>query len=336
MFISKTPLRISLFSGGDMKSYYSKSPGACLSCTIDKYVYVSLLIHHETDYSVRTMYEQTETVKDLNEIRHDIVREALKSFNVANGVTIASMTDIPASGTGLGSSSAFTVGLLNALAHVDNDRYGMADECNHRYWLAEEACELEIETCGHPIGKQDQYAAALGGLNFMKFWDDERVDVQTSSLVQRNSYKLQEKLLLVYTGISRKADDILTEQNANLTNDPKAFDALRRNAIRAHQGYQALQANCLDEIGELLHDAWLDKKSIASGITNQKIDDMYSIAQAAGATGGKVIGAGGGGFMVFFCPNHHIFSKVRNKLANYGVKDYPFKFVDHGSRVTEV
>jgi len=321
-----------------MKSYYSQAPGACLSCTIDKYVYVSLLVHPETDYSVRTMYEQTETVNDLNEIKHDIVREALKIYHIANshGITISSMADIPASGTGLGSSSAFTVGLLNALSRIDNDRTGLAEDCNHRYHLAEEACKLEIDICGHPIGKQDQYAAALGGMNFIKFWNDETVDVSTTSGVQMNTYRLQQNLLLVYTGISRKADDILTQQNTNLENDQKSRNALRRNATRAHWAYQIMQTAgiSLDEIGEMLHEAWQDKKSIVSSISNPKIDEIYETALKAGATGGKVIGAGGGGFMIFYCPRRY--NRVWNKLTDSGVKLYPFKFVDHGSRVMEV
>lgn len=334
MFISKTPLRISLFSGGDMKAYYSQAPGACLSCTIDKYVYVSLIFHKETDYKIRTMYEQTETVNDLNDIKHDIVREALKMYNISNGITISSMTDIPASGTGLGSSSAFTVGLLNVLAHTDKN--GLADECNHRFWLAEEACKLEIDICGHPIGKQDQYAAALGGINFMKFWNDESVDIKTSNLLQRHAYSLQQKLLLVYTGISRKADDILERQNKNLETDHHARAALRRNAARAIQAYEAIEKNSLNDIGELMHEAWLDKKSVAEGISNPKIEEIYEIAMKAGAIAGKVIGAGGGGFMVFFVPHYDDRHRIWNSLTHYGVKPYSFKFVDHGSRVTVI
>ena len=338
MWLSKTPLRISLFSGGDMKSFYSHAPGYCLSVTIDKYVYVTMLQHPITDYKIRTMYDVTETVNDLNEIKHDIVREALARYDMEHGCTIASMTDIPASGTGLGSSSAFTVGLLNCLIHASGD---LGRECNHKYHLAEEACELEIEQCGHPIGKQDQYAAAIGGLNYMKFWNDNTVDISTSSGAQIESYKLQWKLVLVYTGIGRSANEILKVQNENLEANyhiNPAFAALERNGARAAEAYNILRnRGDMNYIGELLHEAWVDKKRVAEGITNPRIDEIYELAMKNGAIGGKVIGAGGGGFMIFYVPEHNKRWRLEQILTERaGLAVYPFQFVDHGSQVLVV
>lgn len=329
MYVSKTPLRISFFSGGDMRSFYSKEPGAVLSCTIDKYVYVIMNDHPTVDYNIRTMYDVTEDVSDLNEVKNDIIRETLKYYGLTSGFTIASMTDIPANGTGLGSSSAFAVGLAAACARATKQHIGP-------FQLAEIACEIEINKCLHPIGKQDQYAASLGGLNYMNFYADEQVTVARSLKASNQLFRLEKNLLLVYSGRSRSADDILHEQDSQLRNNQASFDALKRNAKRAEKAFQELQGGHLGVFGEMLHDAWEDKKKVAPGISNSHIDTIYDEAVLAGAYGGKLIGAGGGGFFIFYVPEHER-ADVINAVTSFSqVQVFPFQFVQEGCRVIEI
>ena len=331
MWISKTPLRISLFSGGDMAAFYKKHTGVCLSGTIDKYVYVS--VSPNTNGYFRTMHETIDNAINLNEIKNVIIRETLDyyGYDKSNPLTISSVSDIPTHGSGLGSSSAFTVGLVANLTtdlmnHIHEKPFSKES-------LASEACRIEIERCKHPIGKQDQYAAAYGGFNMFKFHSDESVEVIQNTAWNYHLRSLQDRLLLVYTGVSRKANDILKEQEKNL-NDKEKFAALQRNGWRADMATRFLSLGALDNIGEMLHDGWEDKKTLATEISNSYIDEIYEIARKNGAIGGKLIGAGGGGFMLLYVPGkdrRNVIDTLPEKC-----KVFDFEFVDEGCKVFKI
>lgn len=322
MIISQTPLRLSFLGGGsDLPSYYRAKGGAVLSTSIDKCVYVT--VSQKFDQAIRVSYSKTEEVDDASRIEHPIVREALAKLGITGGIEITSVADIPAKGTGLGSSSSFTVGLLNAL-HAYNGRHASADR------LAEESCDIEIVRCGEPIGKQDQYAAAFGGLNFIRFNQDDSVDVQKVLCRPDTLETLQSMLLVFYTGITRSASGVLAEQSANLASETDKISTMDRMVSSAEAILGDLQANRLDTIGEALHESWCLKKSLASGISNPTIDRAYEAAMAAGAQGGKILGAGGGGFLLFVVPLEKQAS-VRSALS--GLRETPFRFSKTGSRI---
>ena len=264
MIISRTPLRISFAGGGtDLPAYYRNEPGAVLSSAINKYIYIT--VNRKFDEKIRASYSVTEIVDSVAELRHELIREALKIVSPPCGIEITSISDIPSQGTGLGSSSTYTVGLLNSLyahlgMHVGSER------------LARESCEIEIERCGKPIGKQDQYIAAYGGLQFIQFNPDGSVYVDPVICEQETKLRLQEGLLMLYTGMTRSADDILREQSHNTENDGDKRASLQRIACLAHQLREALVLNDLEGFGEVLHAGWLEKKKLASGISNPAID----------------------------------------------------------------
>ena len=264
MIISRTPLRISFAGGGtDLPAYYRNEPGAVLSSAINKYIYIT--VNRKFDEKIRASYSVTEIVDSVAELRHELIREALKIVSPPCGIEITSISDIPSQGTGLGSSSTYTVGLLNSLyahlgMHVGSER------------LARESCEIEIERCGKPIGKQDQYIAAYGGLQFIQFNPDGSVYVDPVICEQETKLRLQEGLLMLYTGMTRSADDILREQSHNTENDGDKRTSLQRIACLAHQLREALVLNDLEGFGEVLHAGWLEKKKLASGISNPAID----------------------------------------------------------------
>ena len=264
MIISRTPLRISFAGGGtDLPAYYRNEPGAVLSTAINKYIYIT--VNRKFDEKIRASYSVTEIVDSVAELRHELIREALKIVSPPCGIEITSISDIPSQGTGLGSSSTYTVGLLNSLyahlgMHVGSER------------LARESCEIEIERCGKPIGKQDQYIAAYGGLQFIQFNPDGSVYVDPVICEQETKLRLQEGLLMLYTGMTRSADDILREQSHNTENDGDKRASLQRIACLAHQLREALVLNDLEGFGEVLHAGWLEKKKLASGISNPAID----------------------------------------------------------------
>ena len=323
MIISRTPLRVSLFGGGsDLPAFYRRHGGAVLSTTIDKSVYVT--VSRKFDDAVRVSYSRTEEVSRARDVEHPLVREALALLGIQGGVEITSVADIPARGTGLGSSSAFTVGLLNAL-HAYQGRHAAAER------LAEESCLIELERCGEPIGKQDQYAAAFGGLNFIRFHADESVDVTKVITPPNTLAELQRRLLFFYTGTTRSASALLAEQSANVTSEEAAFARLTRElTCFAEAAFKSLCAGDVEPLGPMLHQAWRLKRGLASGISNEAIDLAYDAALAAGAVGGKLLGAGGGGFLMFLAPSER-HDAVRAALG--GLRETPFAFASHGSKI---
>jgi D-glycero-alpha-D-manno-heptose-7-phosphate kinase len=293
MIISRTPLRVSLVGGGsDLEAFYAHEPGAVVTTAIRKYIYIT--VNHKFDSRIRASYSVTEIVDSVDEIRHELIRESLHKVNLAGGVEITSISDIPSQGTGLGSSSSYTVGLLKALyahrsQHVGAER------------LAREACDIEIERCGKPIGKQDQYIAAYGGLQYMRFNADGSVFVDPIVCSAATRQRLESELMLFYTGMTRSADPILAEQSHNLTNG-RCRRSLRRLVQLADELRAALISNDLEAFGEILHESWMVKKSVANGVSNTRIDEWYDRARANGAIGGKISGAGGGGFLLLYAP----------------------------------
>ena len=294
MIISKTPLRMSLVGGGsDLPAYYRTAPGAVVSTTIDKYVYVS--INPKFDGGIRLAYSRTEEVASLTEIKHDLFRAALEMLDVNGGVEVTTTADIPSRGTGLGSSSSFTVGLLNAVNAFKN-RTSSAE------WLAATASEIEIERCGAPIGKQDQYAAAYGGMNLIEFNPDGSVTVQPLAIRPETIRDLFSRLIVFYTGITRSASDILARQSGHVEDDARVRARLGRMVELAYILRDELCEGRLDGLGEILRENWSLKKGLASGISNDDVDGWHDAAIAAGADGGKLLGAGSGGFLAFFAP----------------------------------
>lgn len=321
MIISKTPFRISFVGGGsDLEAFYSRSKGAVLSTSIDKYMYVSSHKFFETD-KIRTKYSKTETVSNLEDLQHPILKEALRSFDIQGGLEISSIADIP-SGTGMGSSSSFTVGVLHNLSAVKN-KYASKEE------LSSGACQIEIEKLGEPIGKQDQYAAAFGGLNVIEFHQNGRVSVIPVYLSAERYQKLQDNLCLYYIGNQRSASSILSEQKKNSSQEEK-FRTLEKMVSLVYDLREALMDGELDDFGRLLHENWELKQQLASGISNPDIKDLYNRAMENGALGGKLLGAGGGGFMLFYCPQE---KQGQLDRALHPVRRFPFNFEQDGSTI---
>jgi D-glycero-alpha-D-manno-heptose-7-phosphate kinase len=294
MIISRTPLRISFVGGGsDLPAFYHQEGGAVLSTTINKYIYIT--VNPKFDDKIRASYSQTEIVSHVDDLKHELIREALKLVRIDRGIEITSISDIPSRGTGLGSSSTYTVGLLNAL-YAYRHYFAGAER------LAREACIIEIERCSKPIGKQDQYIAAYGGLKFICFNSDGSVFIDPIVCAPETWQRLQEGLLMLYTGLVRNADDILREQSHNTLTDEEKRTSLRRMVGLAEQMRDALLRNDLGGFGEVLHAGWMEKRKLASGITKPCIDEWYERARAHGAIGGKILGAGGGGFLLLYAP----------------------------------
>jgi len=321
MIISKTPLRMSYVGGGsDLSAFYREELGAVLSTSIDKYIYVAL--NKKFDGKIRISYSKTEEVDSIIEIEHPLVREAMLLTNTAGGIEIASLADIPSKGSGLGSSSSFTVGLLNALYALNNKYISKAK-------LAEIACEIEIIRCGEPIGKQDQYAAAFGGLNLIRFHPDESVSVDPVICKPSVLTELQDSTLVFYTGRLRNASSVLAEQSVSLAGS-KNKAIMRRMVELAFELKEQLEANCLDNFGDILDENWRLKIQLANSITDSQINDWYSIGLANGARGGKLLGAGNGGFMMFFAPKDR-HKDISNALS--GLKPVKFNFEANGAQV---
>jgi D-glycero-alpha-D-manno-heptose-7-phosphate kinase len=321
MIISRTPFRISFVGGGsDMETFYSGHQGAVLSTSIDKYMYISSHKYFYKD-QIQVKYSRTETVHSLNELQHPLLREALRKAEINGGIEISSIADIPA-GTGMGSSSSFTVGLLHNLYAI-NRKYVTHET------LAREACEIEIDILKEPIGKQDQYAAAYGGLNIIYFNQDGSVKVEPL-YIKSSVYKaLEENLILFYLGNQRKASDILSEQKKNASTKDKA-NILKQMVDLVLELRHCLYSENLPDFGKILHENWLLKQKLASKISNAEIDEIYKAGLKSGATGGKLLGAGGGGFMLFYCEK-----EKQNKLIS-ALKDYDtidFKFEHDGSKI---
>lgn len=294
MIISKTPLRLSFVGGGsDLPSYYRENVGAVLSTSIDKFVYVT--INKRFEKGIRLSYSKTEEVLSVDEIEHRIVKATLGKLGIEGGVEITSVADIPSRGSGLGSSSSFTVGLLHAL-------YAYLGQYKPKLSLGAEACEVEIDLCGEPIGKQDQYAAAAGGLNIIKFYPDESVTVEPVIAPPGVTDTIESELLMFYTGIVRSASGVLKQQSDEVEANPAKKAALRRMTDLVDVLRDEIARGNTEALGEILHENWTLKKSLTSAISTGEIDDHYAAARAAGARGGKLLGAGGGGFMVFSVP----------------------------------
>lgn len=321
MIITRTPLRISFFSGGsDMPSFFLRERGAALSVTINKYIYV--MAHKTPHLGIKTMYDTVEQTADIELMQHAITRESLKHFNIDNDITIASISDILSRGSGLGSSSAFTVGLINALAKGGYTREK----------LAQSAYNIERNMCGYPVGKQDQYAAAYGGMNLFQFETDDVVTVRPVVHNDDNWDKLQNNLLLVYSGRGRSANSILQKQAAAMDEADK-FKLVARNRDRAFVAANLFSAGLIDDFGALFHDAWMDKKGLAKDITDDYFDGIYDRALKAGAIGGKLLGAGGGGFFLFYVKQNNKEKVINAITTESSCKVYNFSFVETGSSV---
>lgn len=322
MIISKTPFRISFVGGGtDLKAFYAETPGAVVSTSIDKYMFITVSrLSSYFDYKIRVSYSKTELVAGVDEIRHPIVREALRLVGLDGGIEIHSMADIP-SQTGLGSSSSFTVGLLNAL-HAFKNEYASADQ------LAEEACRIEIGTLKEPIGKQDQYIAAYGGLRHISFNPDETVYVEPVICTPETRAALFSHLMMFFTGWTRAASKILKIQKRETG---RKLDILKQMRDMAPRVSAILTSGRnLHEFGALLHRNWMLKRELAGGITNPAIDACYEKARAAGALGGKLLGAGGGGFLLFYVePQNH--ARVRRAL--HGLMEIRVDYEPQGSKI---
>lgn len=319
MIITQTPLRISFLGGGtDFRGFYTHEGGCVLSSAIDKYVFV--VLKERFDDKIYVNYSRKEIVDDVDQLEHELVREAMRMAGVRKGVEITTLADIPSEGSGLGSSSSVTVGLLQAL-YTYQGVIKPAEE------LAQEACRIEIETCGKPIGKQDQYIAAYGGLRFIEFHPDDRVCVDTVALDGDARRELSRRLMLFYTGITRQSATILGEQKANIEAQMETLRQLKALALEAKTCF--LRSD-FDTIGELLHRGWEYKKQLASQITNGEIDAMYEASRRAGAIGGKITGAGGGGFLLLYCPvdrQHDVRSALRR------LREMPFQLERDGTKV---
>jgi D-glycero-alpha-D-manno-heptose-7-phosphate kinase len=319
MIITQTPLRIGLLGGGtDLPDYYREHGGRVLNCALDKYVYV--IVKQRFDDDIYVNYSKKEIVSRVADLEHELVREAMLMSGVESGVEITTLADIPSAGSGLGSSSAVTVGLLHALLAYQGLQVS-AEE------LAERACTIEIERCGKPIGKQDQYIAALGGIRDIRFGPGD--DVVASELVLSGADRraLQRQIMLFYTGITRSANVILAEQSANVTATRPQLDLLRDLA-----GFAAerLRSGDVDAIGPAVRESWEAKRKLATGVSNERIDDAAARALDAGASGVKLTGAGGGGFLLVIAPVERQ-RTVRESLPE--MRELPVKLDRLGSRV---
>jgi len=319
MIITQTPLRIGLLGGGtDLPSYYLEHGGRVLNCAIDKYVYV--IVKQRFDDEIYINYSKKEIVSRVADIEHELVREAMRMTGVSGGVEITTLADIPSSGSGLGSSSSVTVGLLHAL-YAYTGRQVSAEE------LAESACAIEIDRCGKPIGKQDQYIAALGGIRDLRFGPGEAVSSEELGLSPAERVALQQQIMLFYTGITRRADTILAEQNSNVPATLPQLDLLRDLAGFA---VERLKNGDVDAIGPALRESWEAKRKLAAGVSNEQVDRAVIRALDAGASGVKLTGAGGGGFLVVVCPMERQ-RAVRESLAD--MRELPIRLERFGSRV---
>lgn len=331
MIITRSPLRISLGGGGtDLPSYYKKHSGFLLAAAIDKYVYIT--IHQTFQSGLIVKYSKMEQVREIDEVQHPIVREALRLVGVEQGgegphagphLEITSMADIPA-GTGLGSSGSFTTALLKAL-------HAYRRNLVHPQTLAEQACQIEIDRLNEPIGKQDQYIAAYGGLTCFQFLPNGHVEACPLKLSAETLYNLEDNLLLFFTGYSRSAGQVLKEQDArSKANDREMTDNLHFIKELGYESREALESGDLEQFGRLMNTHWEHKKKRSGGMSNGDIDRWYTLAMSSGALGGKLIGAGGGGFLMFYA---HDKTRLRRELTRAGLREVRFRFDFEGTKV---
>jgi D-glycero-alpha-D-manno-heptose-7-phosphate kinase len=322
MIITRTPFRISFAGGGsDLEAFYSHEPGVVLSSAIDKYVYLAVKEHF--DLTFRISYSKTEFADSVDQIEHRIVRASLKMRGITRGLEIVSMADLPAR-TGLGSSSSFTVGILHAL-------YGIQGKVVGPERLAREASSIEIDQLHEPIGKQDQYIAAHGGLQFFQFNPDGTVFVNPVACTAETRAELNRRLLMFYTGMTRDAGEVLSKQRASTA---QKLPVLRRMCDIARELREVLtNGRDLNAFGRLLDEAWKAKRSLESSISNSDIDAYYERGIRAGALGGKLLGAGGGGFLLFFCEPHQQ-KRVREELSE--LRELTFSLDPEGSKIVYI
>jgi D-glycero-alpha-D-manno-heptose-7-phosphate kinase len=323
MIIARSPLRISLGGGGtDLPSYYSQFEGVLLAAAIDKYVYVT--VNRPFSNGISLKYSTIENVNNIEEISHPIIREALKIFDLETlQIEISSIADIPA-GTGLGSSGSFTTALLKAM-------HSFYRKTIHSNELAELACSIELEKLKEPIGKQDQYIAAYGGISEFIFEKDGSVKVTPLALSMNTIHDLEDNLLLFFTGISRSASEILNDQNQrSLQIEKLIIENLHITKELGIKSKAALISGSTEEFGLLMHEHWEHKRSRSKGISNGFIDDAYNLALRSGATGGKLVGAGGGGFLMFYANDRE---KLRNEMTRIGLREVRFRFDFEGTKV---
>ncbi len=322
MIISQTPLRMSFVGGGsDLPAFYRRYGGAVISVTVDKYVYVT--VNKKFDDQIRLSYSKLEEVRSAADLDHKIVRAALQMLKIDGGIEITSIADIPSRGTGLGSSSSFTVGLLHALHAYLGQYISPAD-------LGRESCAVEIDLCGQKIGKQDQYAAAFGGLNLLQFHQDESVTVDPIICRRDVIRELEASMISFYTGVTRSASTILATQSEEVEENECSRKVIRRMVDLTFALRNELHNNNLAAFGEILHENWVLKKSLVPGISDPAIDDWYDRARRAGALGGKLLGAGGGGFLMFFAPPER-HEEIANTLRD--LRRFDIRFDARGSRI---
>jgi D-glycero-alpha-D-manno-heptose-7-phosphate kinase len=322
MIISKTPMRMSFVGGGsDLPSFYRAFGGAVVSTSIDKYMYIT--VNRKFDSGVRASYAKTEEVEHASDIQHPLIRAALELVGIEGGVEMSSMADIPSRGTGLGSSSSFTVGLLHAL-------YGFVQRYASPEQLAREACHIEIDICGEPIGKQDQYAAAFGGLSYIRFHPDDSVSVDPIICSRETIEQLESHITVFYTGRSRSASELLAKQSTRAASEQRTQDTLKQMVALAHDLKIGLESNDLGLFGEVLHENWMLKRGLLDEISDSEIDQWYDAARSAGAMGGKLLGAGSGGFLMFFAPPER-HDAIAHQLP--GLRQMRFGFDRDGSQI---
>jgi len=320
MIITQTPLRVSFAGGGtDFPDYYKNQGGLVLSSTIDKYIYV--MVKKRFDDKIVAHYSKLERVDSPDELKHDLIREALKLVGIDKGIEISTTADIPSTGSGLGSSSSVTVGVLHALHAYKGD-------LPTKEQLAQEACNIEIDILERPIGKQDQYAAVFGGLNLISFHKKYfGILLEKVVIDECTSRRLNQNLMLFYTGITKDSKDILSEQKRNIVQRRKILQEMKKTAEAMKK---SLNDGTLGDFARLLDWGWTLKKKMASRITTKKIDKMYKKAISAGASGGKICGSGGGGFLLIYCPVS-IQNSVRGALQDF--RELPFNLTEEGTKV---
>jgi D-glycero-alpha-D-manno-heptose-7-phosphate kinase len=322
MILTKTPFRVSLVGGGtDLAAFYREGYGAVVTTAIDKFIY--LAIHRFFEERIVLKYSKTEVVTDAAQVEHPLIRECLGHCGVNEPLELTSFADLPSAGSGLGTSSAFCVGLVKAL-HAFTGREIAPVEC------ARHACEIEIERLAEPIGKQDQYATAVGGFNHIRFNADESVVVEPIALPRAKREALERRLMLFYTGVTRNARDILGEQRRRTAENRATAESLRAMLSLADALRYELGEGRIEAVGEALHEGWMRKRALSPGITSAELDSVYQRAMGAGATGGKLLGAGGGGFFLFDCPPDR---QDGLRQALHPLRHLPFRFEAEGTRV---
>jgi D-glycero-alpha-D-manno-heptose-7-phosphate kinase len=324
MIISRAPVRFSLGGGGtDIPAYYQQFGGYLVASAIDKYIYVSANKRFYDD--IRLSYSKTEIVPSIEKVEHRIFREALKMTGVTKGIELTSVADVPAN-SGLGSSSSFTVALLNALHTYKRKFFTSRD-------LADQACQLEIERLGEPIGKQDQYIAAFGGVTAFTFNRDGTVEVEPVPVADEVIDDLANNLCIIYSGVERAASVVLSEQGQRVKAlDQGTVERMHRIKELGHEVYRILVSGKIDAYGELLHEHWTNKRKLASKMTDSTIDEHYEAARKAGAIGGKLMGAGGGGFFMFYTRPQDK-RGVIEAMAARGLRQLRFRFDADGARI---